>query len=100
MQYPNQPPHVYNRDAQDPLWSWRRTPVRQPARLAQYAHGGWNLVWVGPRVDQGDADEDELLSRADAQTSGDLLIAGDVPGYPVVRELTPTRADGVSILVR
>jgi selenide,water dikinase len=32
-------------------------------------------------------DEDELLLLADAQTSGGLLVAGEVPGYPVVGEL-------------
>ena len=26
---------------------------------------------------------------ADAQTSGGLLVAGEVPGYPVVGELVP-----------
>lgn len=29
-------------------------------------------------------DEDELLLLADAQTSGGLLVVGEVPGAPVV----------------
>jgi selenide,water dikinase len=36
-----------------------------------------------------DADELELLLLADAQTSGGLLVAGTVPGYPIVGELVP-----------
>jgi selenide,water dikinase len=31
--------------------------------------------------------EDELLLLADAQTSGGLLIAGEIAGYPVIGEL-------------
>ncbi len=34
-------------------------------------------------------DEDELLLLADAQTSGGLLVAGEVPGAPVIGELVP-----------
>jgi selenide,water dikinase len=33
--------------------------------------------------------EDELLLLADAQTSGGLLVAGELPGHPVVGELVP-----------
>ncbi len=44
--------------------------------------------------------EDELLLLADAQTCGGLLVAGEVPGYPVVGELVPARADGVTLVVR
>ncbi|MGZ4591554.1 MAG: selenide, water dikinase SelD [Actinomycetes bacterium] len=47
-----------------------------------------NLDWVGPHLDS-DRDEDELLLLADAQTSGGLLVAGEVPGYPIVGELVP-----------
>jgi selenide, water dikinase len=39
--------------------------------------------------------EEELLLLADAQTSGGLLIAGEVPGFPVVGELV---AAGPSVL--
>ncbi|HZJ08002.1 MAG TPA: selenide, water dikinase SelD [Nocardioidaceae bacterium] len=45
-----------------------------------------NLDWVRPHVD-ADVSDDELLLLADAQTSGGLLIAGEVPGHPVIGEL-------------
>jgi selenide,water dikinase len=32
-------------------------------------------------------DDDELLMLADAQTSGGLLVAGELPGHPVIGEL-------------
>jgi selenide,water dikinase len=47
-----------------------------------------NLDWVRDHIDTS-VDEDELLLLADAQTSGGLLVAGEVPGYPVVGELVP-----------
>jgi selenide,water dikinase len=40
-----------------------------------------------------------LLLLADAQTSGGLLVAGEVPGYPVIGELLPARGDGTTLLV-
>jgi selenide,water dikinase len=46
-----------------------------------------NLDWVRDDLDAGRFDEDELLLLADAQTSGGLLVAGEVPGAPVVGEL-------------
>ncbi len=54
-----------------------------------YVSGGTrrNLDWVRPHLDAGDTDEGELLLLADAQTSGGLLVAGEVPGYPVIGEL-------------
>ncbi len=45
-----------------------------------------NLDWVRPRL-QSSVPDDELLLLADAQTSGGLLVAGEVPGYPVIGEL-------------
>lgn len=48
-----------------------------------------NLDWVTPWTDFGAADEAERLLLADAQTSGGLLVAGEVPGAPVVGELLP-----------
>jgi selenide,water dikinase len=42
--------------------------------------------------------EDELL--AGAKTSGGLLMAGQVPGYPVVGELLLVRGDGITGTVR
>ena len=32
---------------------------------------------------------DERLLLADAQTSGGLLVAGEVPGSPIIGELVP-----------
>ncbi len=60
--------------------------------LAQgFVSGGTrrNLEWVAPHVDLTAVDEDESLLLADAQTSGGLLIAGEIPGAPVIGELVP-----------
>jgi selenide,water dikinase len=46
-----------------------------------------NLDWVAPYVDLRGAPEDDALLLADAQTSGGLLVAGEVPGAPVIGEL-------------
>ncbi|MFD4006297.1 selenide, water dikinase SelD [Brachybacterium paraconglomeratum] len=50
--------------------------------------GTWrNLEWVRHAVQAGPGiDEDDLLMLADAQTSGGLLVIGEVPGYPVIGE--------------
>jgi len=56
-----------------------------------------NLDWVAPHADFGDATEDELLLLADAQTSGGLLVAGEVPGAPIIGELVP-RGDAVLVI--
>ncbi|WP_438872521.1 selenide, water dikinase SelD [Paractinoplanes maris] len=66
-----------------------------------YVSGGTrrNLDWVRPHLDS-DVSEDELLLLADAQTSGGLLVAGEVPGYPVIGELIPARPDGTTLEVR
>ena len=66
-----------------------------------YVSGGTrrNLDWVRPHLDPV-VGEDELLLLADAQTSGGLLVAGELPGYPVVGELLPARSDGVTVEVR
>jgi selenide,water dikinase len=62
-----------------------------------YVSGGTrrNLDWVRPHL-AARVGEDELLLLADAQTSGGLLVAGEVPGYPVVGELIPA---GPAVLV-
>jgi selenide,water dikinase len=53
-----------------------------------YVSGGTrrNLDWVRPHLDATSAsvDEDVLLMLADAQTSGGLLVVGEVPGAPVI----------------
>lgn len=50
-----------------------------------YVSGGTrrNLDWVRPHV-RAAVSEDDLLLLADAQTSGGLLVVGEVPGYPVI----------------
>ena len=57
-----------------------------------------NLDWVRPHLDSA-VDDDELVLLADAQTSGGLLVAGELPGFPVVGELVPAEP-GVTIRVR
>lgn len=56
-----------------------------------YVSGGTrrNLDWVKPHTDFGATAGDELLLLADAQTSGGLLLAGEVPGGTVIGELRP-----------
>jgi selenide,water dikinase len=44
-----------------------------------------NLDWVRPHLDTSSGvTEDDLLLLADAQTSGGLLVVGELPGYPVI----------------
>jgi selenide,water dikinase len=52
-----------------------------------YVPGGSrrNLDWVRPHLDTA-VDDDELVLLADAQTSGGLLLAGELPGHPVIGE--------------
>jgi selenide, water dikinase len=65
-----------------------------------YVPGGSrrNLDWVRPHVGSS-VDEDELVLLADAQTSGGLLVAGELPGHPVIGELIPADP-AVTIRVR
>jgi selenide, water dikinase len=58
-----------------------------------YVSGGTrrNLSWVDPHTDFGLSDESTRLLLADAQTSGGLLVAGEVPGAPIVGELVARR---------
>jgi selenide, water dikinase len=55
-----------------------------------YVSGGTrrNLQWVRPHLRAG-VTEEELLLLADAQTSGGLLVAGELPGATVVGEFVP-----------
>jgi len=73
--------------------------AREAAR-AGYVPGGTrrNLDWVAPSADFGTASEEDLLLLADAQTSGGLLIAGEIPGATVIGELLPPA--GHAIIVR
>jgi selenide,water dikinase len=56
-----------------------------------YVSGGTrrNLAWITPHTDFGAAPEEIRLLLADAQTSGGLLVAGEVPGAPVIGEILP-----------
>ena len=60
------------------------------AAAAGYLPGGTrrNLDWVRPHLASA-VDELELLLLADAQTSGGLLVAGEVPEAWVIGELVP-----------
>ena len=65
-------------------------PVIEAARDALrdgFLSGGTrrNLDWVRPHLRPGSGvTEDDLLLLADAQTSGGLLVVGELPGYPVI----------------
>jgi selenide,water dikinase len=69
------------------------------ALAAGFVSGGTrrNLEWVRPHC-ASDRPEDEMLLLADAQTSGGLLVAAEVPGYPVIGELLP--AGETALVVR
>jgi selenide, water dikinase len=70
------------------------------AAQAGYMPGGSrrNLDWVLPHTSTtGAVGEEDLLLLADAQTSGGLLVAGELPGAPVIGELIPRR-DNVLII--
>ncbi len=64
-----------------------------------YVSGGTrrNLDWVRPHLSAG-VDDDELILLADAQTSGGLLVVGEVPGARVIGR-TVARRDA-AIVVR
>jgi len=69
-------------------------PLIEGARAAiqaGYIPGGSrrNLDWVAPHADFGGLSAEQLLLLADAQTSGGLLVAGELPGAPVIGELIP-----------
>jgi selenide,water dikinase len=57
----------------------------RPALRDGFISGGTrrNLDWVRPSLLSA-VSEDELLLLADAQTSGGLLVVGEVPGAPVI----------------
>jgi selenide, water dikinase len=51
-----------------------------------------NLDWVRPHLDTAPGiTEDDLLLLADAQTSGGLLVVGELPGHPVIGHTTAGR---------
>jgi len=81
----------------------RAIPVLDGARAAQRAGhlpGGSrrNLAWVAPHADFSGLPDEEILILADAQTSGGLLIAGEIPGAPVIGELVPRGDYVISVI--
>lgn len=66
---------------------------------AGFVSGGTrrNLDWVRPHLDAGAAPDEDQLLLADAQTSGGLLVVGEVPGAPVIGHVLPA-ADAVIAL--
>jgi selenide,water dikinase len=55
-----------------------------------------NLQWVRPHL-AATVHEDELLLLSDAQTSGGLLLVGEVPGAAVIGEVVPRRAHAIEV---
>lgn len=78
-------------------------PVLDGAREALrdgYVSGGTrrNLDWVRPQLAAAPAiTEDDLLLLADAQTSGGLLVVGEVPGHPVIGRTTAGPAGTITV---
>jgi selenide,water dikinase len=72
--------------------------AREAARDG-YISGGTrrNLDWVRPHASLDAVDELEALLLADAQTSGGLLIAGEVPGGVVIGELVPRQHETIVV---
>ena len=70
--------------------------AREAARDG-YVSGGTrrNLDWVAPHI-ESEVDENELLLLADAQTSGGLLVIGEVPGVPIIGR-TVTGEPGIRV---
>ena len=64
-----------------------------------YVSGGTrrNLDWVRSDLGAEGIDEDELLLLADAQTSGGLLVVGEIPGAPVVGETVAAGEHGIVV---
>lgn len=61
------------------------------AAEAGFVSGGAkrNLAWVRPHTDLAAVDDLTALLLADPQTSGGLLVAGEIPGGTVIGELVP-----------
>ncbi|MEP6852387.1 MAG: selenide, water dikinase SelD [bacterium] len=76
-------------------------PYLEGARAALadgFVSGGTrrNLDWVRPHLDASVGD-DELLLLADAQTSGGLLVVGEVPGAPVIGRTVPAGPAAITV---
>ena len=59
-----------------------------------------NLDWVRPHLLADGISEDELILLADAQTSGGLLVVGEVPGAPVIGETVAAGSLGDGVIVQ
>ncbi len=55
-----------------------------------------NLDWVRDQLDS-DLGEDELILLADAQTSGGLLVVGELPGHPIIGEVVAQEEHAIRI---
>lgn len=55
-----------------------------------------NLDWVRDEMD-ADLSDDELILLADAQTSGGLLVVGELPGHPVIGEVIPAGSHAIRV---
>ena len=80
----------------------RAVPFLEGARAAVrdgFVSGGTmrNLAWVDPHTDFGRVAEAERLLLADAQTSGGLLVAGEIPGAPIIGQLV-ARTDRILVV--
>ena len=76
-------------------------PVLADAReslAAGFIPGGSRrtLDWVGPHAVANLSEEDMIL-LADAQTSGGLLVAGEIPGGTVIGELVPEQSPVIRV---
>lgn len=66
-----------------------------------YVSGGTrrNLDWVRDHLSAGAGiTEEDLLTLADAQTSGGLLVVGEIPGYPVIGHTTEAPEAGGAVI--
>jgi len=77
-----------------PLLDGAREAVRDG-----YVSGGTqrNLEWVDPAADLSTVDEQIALLLADAQTSGGLLLVGEIPGATVIGEIVAAREHAIVV---
>jgi selenide,water dikinase len=80
----------------------RAVPLIEGARdaaQAGYIPGGTrrNLAWVQPHAELDAVPDSDVLLLADAQTSGGLLLAGEIPGGTVIGELVPRQETAIVV---